>query len=296
VVARVNGQPISRARLEAALRRAPPGTTPAQALRALLDLEVLTQAAVAAGLDARPEARDLRDNAALQRMLEQDIEQPISLAAIPPDLPRQAYDNFSLDLFEPELATTSHILIELPEAAQSPARLAAAVAAAQALRAHLLSAAPSPTALTATDLNRAAALHNLLGWTTRAEHNITFPPKPIPPLPGAMPRFPSVVQPFADATARLTPQQPLSEPTVTSFGVHLILLTERRPDLRPAFEVARADIAQKLILAQRRITAKRNVDALAEGADIRLNDEPLEALAQRLFGTSTPAPEGGSTP
>lgn len=284
-VARVNGQPISRQRLEAAHQRAAPGTSKAQTLRALIDLELLTQEAARLGLDQLPSALDFKHTAAIQRLLEDTIERPISTETLPPELPAQAYEGFSLDIFEPELVSASHLLIELPEAAQTPERVAQARAFAQTLRDQILarSALSLPTA---ADLDAVAAFANLSGWTVRAEHGFSFPARPIAPMPGAQPRFPAVVQPFADAAFALTPQAPLSEPVVTTFGVHLILLIDRRPDLRPAFEAARDDIAQKLITAQRRITTQQLLKRLSDQTPIRLDEEPLNALAKRLFGTS----------
>jgi len=68
---------------------------------------------------------------------------------------------------------------------------------------------------------------------------------------GAFPRFGAMVEPFAKAAFALRPYQ-MSDPVVTQFGVHLILVTDKKPgkpDLK--FEEVKDDVKEVFALRLR---------------------------------------------
>lgn len=83
---------------------------------------------------------------------------------------------------------------------------------------------------------------------------------------GFFPRAGSMVEPFAIAAFRLKPYQ-LSEPVVTQYGVHLIMVTERKPgrdvkfdDVKDAVKEVYGDRLREDLLARLRPGAKITVN------------------------------------
>ena len=84
---------------------------------------------------------------------------------------------------------------------------------------------------------------------------------------GAFPRFGAMVEPFAKVAFSLRPYQ-MSDPVVTQFGVHLILVTEKKPgkpdlpfdevkdDVKEVFSIRLRDALCNDLKAKARITMK----------------------------------------
>ena len=285
VIARVNGHPITRARFEAALAKSDAGTSRQATLDALIDLELLAQAAIERGLDDQPQLIQRKKQATVQRLLAEAIEAPTRAEALPADLVRSAYDQFALDVFEPELVTASHLILELPKAEQTPEKLAAARALAADFIEELR-ALPSPIDPKALDLLQAAA--TLRGYLVEVDQSLTFPRHPLRSVDGQPPRFQAMVEPFASAAFELSEAHRISDPVTSEFGVHIILFLGRRAEVRPPFESVKAAITDKLVRAARHRLYNELMGSLEAKASIAIDEAPLEEMARQLFQQKAP--------
>lgn len=99
-VAVVDGVPISRAALLAEMRRT--GKDARGALWDLIDFELLAVRAAGAGL-ADPEVDEERDRAAVQRMIERELEPRLTREAIPDPVLREVYERARRAFVHPRL-------------------------------------------------------------------------------------------------------------------------------------------------------------------------------------------------
>jgi len=272
VVARVDGEPITRAQVEAALARAPEGTSPEEALASLIQLHVVSEKARAHELDALPEARVARHRALVQRLLEEQVEsvtaEQIDDAAI-----REAYDRFAVDFFEPELVTASPLVEQ-------------ARALATEIEAALRALDRTPTA---DDMDRIGRLANLRGMlTVQVDHDLTFPRRPIPTTGHEKPRYQAVVEPFADAAFALDADDPISPPVLSPFGVHVVVFRERTDGERPPLDEVREEIRQALLERARVQTIEALMRQLRTSARIEVDEAAIQEQGARQSGIGTP--------
>ncbi len=107
-VALVNGVAISRAALQAEMRRSRQGAR--AALDDLIDFELL--AAAAAGQTAQdPDVVEARARAEVQRLIERDLEPRLSKEAIPDAVLRQVYDKARSVFVHPRLVEVAMLSV-----------------------------------------------------------------------------------------------------------------------------------------------------------------------------------------
>jgi hypothetical protein len=100
IVAVVDGVPISRAALLAEMRRT--GKDARGAMSDLIDFELLAARAASAGA-ADPEVDQIRDRAAVQRMIERELEPRLTREAIPDSVLREVYERARSVFVHPRL-------------------------------------------------------------------------------------------------------------------------------------------------------------------------------------------------
>ncbi|OIP32506.1 MAG: hypothetical protein AUK47_20365 [Deltaproteobacteria bacterium CG2_30_63_29] len=273
VLARVDGRPIRRSQLDALLTRSAGKLDAEHALAELMELEVMAGEAIKRGLDGSLTSEMAKERAMVQRLLEDRVEE-LPDNAISDSLVQEMYDTYAMEFFVPELVTASHLLFELPSAQQTPERVAEVMALAKELRAAL----KEPTE---AELERLALLANIRGYIVRVEKNLTFPLRAVPAMVSETSRYPGVVEPFADAAFALSIEQPLSEPTLTTFGVHVILFKKRTQGRRPPFEVVESRIREDLIARMRSKNLSRLIDKVHQNAKIAVDESAIdEAVTQ----------------
>lgn len=282
VLLEVDGEPITASQLEAALRRAPPGTSEAEALRELIELTLVTARAREAGLESRPAVRLAQERAMVQRLLALEVEAKVEVDEAKV---RKAYDDFAMEFFVPELVTVSHVLIHLPESVQGDSALVAEAMAlgeelSQVLRAAV--AAHGGQAPPREVLDALVAPANMRGpFAVHAEHELTFPERAVPPLAGRPPRYPTPVRPFGEAAFALSEQHRVSGPVLTPFGVHVVVFLRKSEAQRPPYESVRDVIRDDLLRRARGQAAAALVEGLRARARIEVDDGAVRELAER---------------
>ncbi len=262
VVARVNGKPISGVALDAQIQaqssRGQQGQSqqvqPQQALDQLIDLQLLSQQAEAAGMHEQPEiaAEIARQRSALlaQRMIRAEIS---DFEVSEEDL-RAAYEErVSGDGGGTEFRA-SHILVESEqEATDIIAQLDEGAEFASLAREH----STGPTAERDGDL----------GW---------FQPD-------------QMVAPFAEAIQALEPGNYTGEPVETQFGWHVIRLAETRQTEQPAFEDLEQDLRNQMV----RQHIQDYLASLRDEAEVEINDSSLQGGSSQMPAAAQQQPAGG---
>ncbi|MDX9723221.1 MAG: hypothetical protein RBU37_20890, partial [Myxococcota bacterium] len=134
VIARVNGEAISRPELEAMMQRR--GLDERAALQALIELHALSQEAGAHGAEEQLPVRIAHDRALVQRLLTLQVEASNTEDKVESSLIQRVYDDFGLEIFVPEQVTVSHVLLFVP-AQPTPAQLEQVMGIAAEIRAAL---------------------------------------------------------------------------------------------------------------------------------------------------------------
>lgn len=176
---------------------------------------------------------------------------------------RQWYEANKSHFEEPEQVRVAHILVPLPEdadaAAETPARKALDKA-----RARLKAGEPFATVADAINPEGMAGPGGELGWITRGR----------------------MVPAFEAAAFALEPGQ-VSEPVRSPFGLHLILVEEKKPGGVPAFEKVAAE-------ARKSVAFERGSDRLHDVLDTLIEDNILnKPLAESAARHGLAAAESG---
>ncbi len=274
IIATVNGEGISAEHLEAA-QNATPSASAAEVLAQLIQTTALAQEARARQVLDPYRARWLRRQAAVKRLLQREVEGSVSADSISHADLMSTYDSFALGFGNPTLVTASHLLIALPQESRTDAEIQQAIALLQSLRERLLTQTPSDA-----DLIAAARQLLLAGFDVDVNIDLTFPLRPVPAMPGKEPVFRAVVQPFADAAFALSADAPLSEPVLTSFGVHLILWKHRREEQRPPLAVIEDWLREELVNRTRYTHFDALLTRLRESASIQMDEDLIRDLAR----------------
>ena len=140
-VAEIDGVSISLRDLRAEMVRS--GKDARAALAGLIDLEVLAGAAARAGTATDPDVADARDRAAVQRMIERDLEPRLTRDAVPDTVLRQVYDKALSVFVHPRLVEVAMLSVYTGARMKDEPR-ARALDTARALDAYLRSH-PPPT-------------------------------------------------------------------------------------------------------------------------------------------------------
>lgn len=248
VVARVDGQPISAAALDAQVQAMSARGQPVQrprALENLINLMVLSAEAERQGLPEQPDvaAEIERQRAAL--LAQHLVRAELSELDLSEDDLRQAYAE-RIEEMEGREYKASHILLDEQAQAQSVIEQLAEGADFKALaREH----STGPTGESGGSL----------GWFQADQ----------------------MVGPFADAVRALEPGSYTAEPVQTRFGWHVVLLEDVREMQKPAFEDIQGEIRNDLVSEH----VQSYIQSLRDQAEVEITAEDLESSAGGGDGT-----------
>lgn len=256
MLAQVNGVEIAEAAVLAEMQHHPAPTREAafrQALEALVVRELLLQEARRLGIDDAREGDELPEEAAIRRLLAQQVVVPSADEASC----RRYYDNNRKRFRAPELFEAEHILFAAaPD--DREAREAARAACAAAIAA--LEAAPERFAELARDHSACPSRDEggKLGRITRG----------------------STVPEFETFLMSLDPGEICPRPVETRYGFHVVRLTDRSGGEELPFETVQARIAAYLAESAWRRGVAQYVQVLAgqariEGIDLNGAETPL---------------------
>lgn len=123
VVGRVNGTPILDSDLAVQLKK---GGTPREALRELIQLELLAQEARRRGLTRDRKALSIRRQTMAREMLEAGFAREYGPDKVPMDMVKMAYHKFRRRYYHAELVRVHHVLVQCDEGQPAAKHRAAA--------------------------------------------------------------------------------------------------------------------------------------------------------------------------
>ncbi len=258
VVARVGREGITAEEVRA--YAAEHGVTPRAALDVLVDEELLAQRALVV-LDpgALPDARW---RARIQTLLRRVVEAPSAPEALSTATLDQAYDQLRHDLAPEARRNAVHVLFAAP--AQDARARSEARRKAETFRAAVIaSLGPRPPL-------EAFAQQAQTTPGARFERLSPFEAS------GHAGAGTEIARPFVDATFALSPEAPLSEAVETSFGVHVILLTETLPPSPRIEEETRALVRHRVVSLLRAGALRTLLDQLR--ARTRIETDPAAVM------------------
>jgi hypothetical protein len=272
VVARVGDLALTD--LDVAAVAAERAITPRAALDLLVRDALLAVEARRAGVAGPVEVADDAWRARVQLLLARDVEARFSEATVPAAMVEAGLEARRAELAHRGLRRAVHVVWRVsPDA--GVAQNEDALARMLVFREELLAATRGhPTA----DQFRAAAQTIAPAATLRIEALEPFDRH------GRTQTGSAFVPAFAEAVWALSTAEPLSEPFVTTFGVHVALLVEEVPPMTRTDDEARAIVRSDLILRARADGARGLVMGLRQRRRVQLREAALqqvERLARR---------------
>jgi peptidyl-prolyl cis-trans isomerase C len=225
-VARIDGQPITLAQLQRRMAEKPPFVQGRYAsperrkelLENLIRIELLAREARKRGYDRDPQVLRHQQQAAVDRMISEELDRSLAPGRIPEAELRAYYDAHPERFTRPEAVRVSQVLLADADAA---ARVAAA---ARAL-------GPRDD----RGFRRLVAAHSLDEDSKQRGGDLTFLER-VPPAGGDAHRPPAAV---IEAAFGLTEVGQIAGPVRSDRGFHVLRLSQRRPAaLRPFAEVS----------------------------------------------------------
>ena len=262
VVAKVGDAEITEADIAFAardlgqeLQRFPPAQWRQLLLDAMIDMELLAQAARQDGLDQDPAFQKQLDFLELQALRNAYLAQKIGGAISEDDL-KAAYDKQFADFQGEEEIRARHILLkEKAEADEIVKELEGGADFAELAREK----STGPSGPNGGDL----------GYFKKGQ----------------------MVPEFEEAVFALEPGSYTEEPVKTQFGWHVIKLEDKRQEEKPALEDVENNLRQQLF--RERYEAK--MAELKEGTEIEILDEALAAPGEEAQPGEEPAEDGAKT-
>ena len=248
--------------------------TPRAALDLLVADALLAVEARRSGLAGPVEIADDAWRARIQLLLARQVEARFSEAVLPPAVVTAAFEARHAELAHRGLRRVVHVVWTVPADA-GVTQNEAALARMQTFRDDLLAATVGhPTA----EQFRAATQRLHGGADVRVEDLEPFDRQ------GRTTCASVYVSAFAEAGWALSAAEPLSEPFVTSFGVHVALLLEEIAPLTRTDDAARAIVRADLIQRARAEGARSLVLGLRQQRRVQIREAALqqvERLARR---------------
>lgn len=270
VVARVGDLALTDLDVAAVARER--GITPRAALDLLVRDAVLAVEARRGGVAGPVEIADNAWRARIQALMARDVETRVSESTVPAAMVEAELGTRHAELAHRGLRRVIHAVWVVPaDAGIGPNE--AALARMLVFREELLAAAgPRPTA----ERFRAAAQR--IGGAVRVEDLAPCDRE------GRTPQGTAFVPAFAEAVWALSAGEPLSEPFVTTFGVHVALLLEEVPPMTRTDDEARVIVRRDIIQRARGGATRTLLMGLRQRARVQIREAALqqvERLARR---------------
>lgn len=198
---------------------------------------------------------------------------------VPDNMIQAAADAYAFSSGNPALMTVSHILIR-PDTVTTPEQRKAAL---DSIRNDLLKLKhPNDE-----DLSLAAQRLTFAGYRIDVNKDLTFPRHPMTSFMGEQLSHRNVVEPFAEAAFKLTPDNILSPVTESEFGYHLILFKSKSDEKKADIQKDRDFLVSKIVEQGRKLATQQYLDALMHAKPIRVDEQRLKALTQDSPQTSS---------
>lgn len=201
--------------------------------------------------------------------LKKNIEEVYNADSIDDELIQAAIDAYAFKSGYPDLVTVSHILIKADELSTPDER----VQALQAIRKTLIDNrdfSNEALKVQAQRLERA-------GFRVDMNADLTFPRSAIPSFMGESLPYQTTVEPFADASFKLSEDNPLSDIVESAFGLHLILFRNFAKGKKASLEKDRDFIINNIVKRGRKFAATQRIDELMN-SEIRINEARVSQM------------------
>jgi hypothetical protein len=263
IVARVDGEPIALAEVEATARAT--GLSPLDALHRLEQERALDHRASRAALASDGEAEDAMRRASVQALLRARVEDAVPPSSVSDDEIAARYEATRASWARPERRASLNVLAA-PRTAGDEAALAAARRFVEQAIPRLVAAA-DPAA-------EAHALETEVG----DDRSFTLRVEDVP----AAPRHGALEEPYAAALfAIATTPGVAPEPVTTHFGVHAIVLT----GIHPPFEISLAEatpiLRRQLVAEHRGAALDALTNELASRTTVAVDERLVAAVVAR---------------
>lgn len=192
---------------------------------------------------------------------------------VPNDMIQAAADAYAFSSGHPALVTVSHILIK-PNQKTTAAQRKAAL---EAVRQDLL----QNNTLTDEALSKAAIRLIRAGYRVDVNKDLKFPRHPMTSFMGEQLFYQNTVEPFADASFKLSPDNKLSPVTESEFGYHLILFKNKSEEKKADVQKDRDFLLSNIVSQGRKIATQQYLQELMHAKTIRVDELRLQEITQK---------------
>ncbi|MBR4985524.1 MAG: peptidylprolyl isomerase [Proteobacteria bacterium] len=246
-------------------RRQHPDQSEAEARESFEEIQLLS------GLYPNDRIAAWADRQALSRAwLKREIEDAYNPDTIDDATLQSAIDAYAFKSGHPALVTVSHILIRPDSTTRADARRNAL----EAVRADL----EAKKSYTVDALSAAAYRLTLAGYRVDMNADLTFPRHEMTSFMNEALQYNTVVEPFADASFKLSEAAPLSPVVESEFGYHIILFQSRTEEKKARLPQDRSFMMTKIIHQKRTTNFSAHIERLMREAPIGIDQEKIEAL------------------
>ncbi|MFW5924898.1 MAG: peptidyl-prolyl cis-trans isomerase [Myxococcota bacterium] len=269
VVSTVDGEPITAAEVARGAREA--GLEPRVALRRLQQAILLAREAERRGYGTRPAVRRAQRKAAVQSLLEREVERAVSPEDVSEEGIRRAFEARRDSLARPERRASQHVLAKVADEASEDEVAAARRSIERALR-DLRQAERSPEGWQSV----------LDGYRARpGGGDLEVVVEDLPPVD----RDASFAEPYLETLFEAERIGPVDEPVRTDFGWHAIVVTEIHPAREGSLEALRSELRDTLVTEKRHRRLVELVGSLERDLAVERYPARLtEAFASEMTG------------
>jgi hypothetical protein len=263
VVATVDGEPITLSEVERVVRGT--GLSAVEALRRLIAERLLMREAARRDFGRVPEVADTVKQAAVQRLLAEEVE----TLTVTEDELEKAYENAADRFHRPELRRSVHVLAALGEEPSEEAVRAARRFAEEAIEAFAV----------------ADEVENVLE-RFRGRRSEYFGVR-VERLPLASREGPFVKE-YTEALFEPSTTGVVPRPVRTAFGYHAVYVAEIQPPVDTSFKEAKEVLRPEILLPKQRAHLDELIRKLHRGTAVTRNEPVIEWLLSTKIPVKNP--------
>ncbi|MDJ0762705.1 MAG: peptidyl-prolyl cis-trans isomerase [Myxococcota bacterium] len=257
VVARVNGTAITAADIRSLNEFLKADMTHRESLDVLIRSELLAQEARRRGYGAWSAVEDTRRIELARALLKTRIAKGVRTGTLDEDKLRTLYKENQERFVHGILRRVSHILVPIGKNAFSEEE-------ASAIASEIAKAAGQTTTLEA---------FVALGRSFEKAHPTKITVEDLPPFAEDNKRF---VKPFVEGTFAIPKVGGVSPPVKTTFGWHVIFVSEELPAANRPFEAVRQELAEQVLPFEKQRSAGELMDVLLKRNEVFIFDAALD--------------------
>lgn len=226
---------------------------------------------VLSGLYQDEKAAVWADRRALaQAWLKHEIEDVYHPDTVNDEMIQSAIDAYAFKSGHPALVTVSHILIH-PDSVTTPEMRREAL---DKIRTELLNS----RAFTNEALSEAAQRLTLAGYRVDMNPDLQFPRHAMTRFLGEGLNYPTVVEPFAEASFKLSENDPLSPVIESEFGYHIILFRSRTEEKKAQLPQDREFMVSRIVQYGRTLYFAQQIEEAMSKVPIKVNEALIGEL------------------